>query len=98
MRFTAFAPVLQKDQPRVEPVDDEGDEEVNEEEMEGDRVRHKWPPGSSFVLLRYTLSIDHTDSFYFNIDTPVILILFYFNIGNPVNLYSEMFRSYMDIS
>ena len=32
MRFTAFAPVLQKDQPRVEPVDDEGDEEVNEEE------------------------------------------------------------------
>ncbi|KAK1118038.1 hypothetical protein K0M31_015485 [Melipona bicolor] len=44
MRFTAFAPVLQKDQPRVEPVDDGGDEEVNEEEAEGGRVRHKWPP------------------------------------------------------
>ncbi|KOX79633.1 hypothetical protein WN51_02899 [Melipona quadrifasciata] len=38
MRFTAFAPVLQKDQPRVEPVDDGGDEEVNEEEAEGGRT------------------------------------------------------------
>lgn len=46
MRFTAL-PWCKKHQPRVESVDDGGDEEVNEEEAEGGRVRHKW---SSFFL------------------------------------------------